>query len=217
MKITSANFKGSALNLEACPDSWLPEFAFVGRSNVGKSSLINALTEKKELAKTSGVPGKTKLINFFRINDAWTLVDLPGYGYAKISKEKQQEFNQHVSEFLNDRENLKHIFVLVDARLEPLDGDLAFVQWLHQCKLPFSVIFTKIDKTSDTTALAHAEAFVAQLKELQIEPAVAIRCSSKTKKGRGQILNFIDSFLPKKSTKKGPKKISVGWMQKHGR
>lgn len=219
MKITSAKFKGSALNLEACKDSWLPEFAFVGRSNVGKSSLINALTEKKELAKTSSMPGKTQLINFFQINDTWTLVDLPGYGYAKLSKDKREEFNQHVSEFLNERENLKHIFVLVDARLEPLDGDLAFVHWLHQCKLPFSVIFTKIDKTSDTTAIQNAEEFVAQLKEWKIEPAAAIRCSSKTKKGRGQILNFIESLLPKPKSKKkkGSKPIATGWMQKRGR
>jgi len=212
MKITSAKFKGSAKNLEDCPASWLPEFAFVGRSNVGKSSLINMLSETKELAKTSSVPGKTKLINFFQINDSWTLVDLPGYGYAKVSKAKQQEFNEYVSEFLNERDNLKHIFLLIDSRLEPLDGDLAFAHWLQQCRLPFSVIFTKSDKKSDTFTSENADAFMAALEEIKVTPKISVRTSAKTKSGRGQILNFIESFLPKK--KKGSKPIQIGWMKK---
>lgn len=119
MKIETAVFRASAGALEDCPPSSLPEFAFVGRSNVGKSSLINMLTGKKGLAMTSSKPGKTQRINIFKINDSWHLVDLPGYGYAKLSKSKQHDFNVHVSAYLNERENLKQIFLLVDSQLEP--------------------------------------------------------------------------------------------------
>ena len=117
MKIESARYIGCATDLESCPHSNLPEFAFVGRSNVGKSSLVNMLADVKGLAKTSGTPGKTKLINFFRINDRWTLVDLPGYGFAKVSRAKQSEFNESVSGYLNGRENLKQVFALLDSQL----------------------------------------------------------------------------------------------------
>ncbi len=213
MKINTATFKGSAQDLEACPASYLPEFAFVGRSNVGKSSLINMLTGKKELAKTSSVPGKTKLINFFEINGAWSLVDLPGYGYAKLSREKQHEFNINVSTYLTERENLKQVFALVDSRLEPQESDLAFIQWLHQCHLPFSVIFTKTDKSSDNTITNHTQQFLEELEAWGVETPGSFSCSSKTCRGRNQILQFIEKHLPKKTKTKGPK-MSLGWMKK---
>ncbi len=213
MKIDTAVFQASALDLEECPPSRLPEFAFVGRSNVGKSSLINMLTGKQELARTSSKPGKTQLINFFKINDAWNLVDLPGYGYAKLSKKKQEDFNLHVSGYLLGRENLKQIFVLVDSQLEPLDGDLAFIDWLQDCKLPYSVIFTKTDRGSNSTAKNHADQFVEELERLELKPNELFSCSSKTRKGRNEILQWIDKQLPKKSKKKKGKQVNLGWMK----
>ena len=213
MKIETALFCTSALNLDACPPSRLPEFAFVGRSNVGKSSLINMLCGKKELAKTSGVPGKTRLINFFEINKAWSLVDLPGYGYAKLSKAKQHAFNQNVSGYLTGRDTLKHVFALIDSRLEPLDGDLAFIEWLQACNLPVSIIFTKADKSTDRTVQNHAEQFLQRLDEWQIQAVRAFVSSAKTRSGRNEILQFIDSLLPKKT--KHSKQISLGWMTKN--
>ena len=211
-KIDTATFRTSALNLEACPPSWLPEFAFVGRSNVGKSSLINMLTDTKELAKTSSVPGKTQLINFFEINRAWHLVDLPGYGYARLSKQKQHDFNTHVSGYLTGRENLKHVFALVDSRLEPLEGDLAFIEWLQACNLPVSIVFTKADKRSDTIVHNHAQQFLQQLDEWGIQAERAFSCSAKTRAGRNDILQFIATKLPAK--KKHKNKVSLGWMKK---
>ena len=214
MKIESATFVGSALDLEACPDSAMPEFAFVGRSNVGKSSLINLLTKTKQLAKTSGTPGKTQLINHFRINNSWTLVDLPGYGYAKLSKSKQHDFNIHVSGYLTGRENLKHIFLLVDSQLKPLDGDLAFAEWLQACELPYSLIFTKTDRSSDTTVKNHAGQFLLKCDQWGLEPTDSYSCSAKTKKGRGPIMAWIERQLPKKKKEKKSPTINVGWMNK---
>ena len=216
MKIESAQFIASAHDFESCPTSNLPEFAFVGRSNVGKSSLINMLTDslKKPLAKTSSTPGKTKLINLFRINNAWGLVDLPGYGYAKLSKKMQSDFNVHVSQYLTERANLKQIFLLVDSQLEPLDGDLAFAEWLQQCGLPYSIIFTKTDRVSDTTVKNHAGKFMERCKEWGLEPTKFHNCSAKTKRGRAPILQWIDGQLPKKKKDKKSPTINVGWMKK---
>ena len=214
MKIETATFRTSALDLEACPPSWQPEFAFVGRSNVGKSSLINMLTGKKELAKTSSVPGKTQLINFFDINQTWSLVDLPGYGYARLSKAKQNDFNINVSGYLTGRDNLKHVFALVDSRMEPVEGDLAFIEWLQACKLPVSIVFTKSDKSSDTTVENHAKLFLQKLDEWGIQASKAFSCSAKTRAGRNEILQFIETMLPKKTKVKNQKTISLGWMKK---
>ncbi len=212
MKIETADFRTSARDLYGCPNSWLPEFAFVGRSNVGKSSLINLLTGKKDLAKTSSVPGKTQLINFFEINKRWCLVDLPGYGYAKLSKAKQNDFNISVSGYLTGRENLKHVFALVDSRLEPLESDLAFIEWLGNCELPSSVVFTKVDKSSDSLVTNHVNQFLQQLNERGLRFQKAFCSSAKTRSGRGEILQFIQTMLPQKMKTKN--RVSLGWMKK---
>lgn len=214
MKINRARFETSAVNLEACTYSRLPEFAFVGRSNVGKSSLINMLTERKDLAKTSSKPGKTQLINFFEINETWSLVDLPGYGYAKASKKMKKAFNISVSGYLTGRENLKHVFVLVDSRLEPMEGDLAFIEWLVECALPYSIVFTKTDKISNNLIKDNAALFLENLEAWKIEPPAVFNCSSKTKAGRMPILKFIEKFLPHKLPLKKKPTISTGWMNK---
>jgi GTP-binding protein len=214
MKIEIATFRTSALTLDVCPPSNYPEFAFVGRSNVGKSSLINMLTGKKELAKTSSVPGKTQLINFFDINEHWSLVDLPGYGYAKLSKQKQGDFNVNVSGYLIGRLNLKHVFALIDSQLEPQGGDLAFIEWLDVCDIPFSIVFTKTDKSADHTVQNHAGKFLKQLDEWNIEVNNVFTCSSKTNSGKPQILKFIESHLPPKQKQKHKTIIKLGWMKK---
>lgn len=213
MKITTARYTGTAVDLEACPRSILPEFAFVGRSNVGKSSLINMLADTKGLAKTSGTPGKTKLIHFFRINDAWTLVDLPGYGYAKVSKAQQQKFNQQVSGYLTGRENLKQVFALVDSQLEPLDTDFAFMDWLQQCAVPYSIIMTKTDRSADGKVKNHEAQLLQALADYSLEPNQVFKCSAKTKQGRSPLLNWIETQLPKKSKKKKGKTIQLAWMK----
>ena len=150
MQIKSAEFTISNTEVSKCPLDGKPEFAFIGRSNVGKSSLINMLTSKKGLAKTSGTPGKTQLINHFLINEHWYLVDLPGYGYAKVSRTQRSSFERFISDYLTKRETLYNIFVLLDARLEPQKIDLEFMNWCGEKGLPFSMVFTKIDKLSST-------------------------------------------------------------------
>lgn len=196
------------------PASNLPEFAFVGRSNVGKSSLINALTDRKELAHTSGKPGKTQRINLFTINGTWALVDLPGYGYAKLSRKKQGEFNREVSAYLTERENLKQVMLLVDSQIEPQGGDLAFADWLQGCGVPYSIVFTKTDRGSESKAVNHSEQFLAELDAWELRPNQVFSSSAKTRKGRGQILQWIEQQLPKKmpKKKKGPA-INLNWMK----
>src|SRR4051812_13821569 len=146
MKIKSAELELSATDLASCPRSVRPEFALIGRSNVGKSSLINSLTQRRNLARVSSTPGKTQLMNFFLINGSWRLVDLPGYGYAKISKEKRFEFNAAAADYLSVREHLTRTFVLIDSRLEPQAIDLEFISWLEPTRAPYALIFTKVDK-----------------------------------------------------------------------
>ena len=214
MKITSAQFTGCATDLEDCPPSRLPEFAFVGRSNVGKSSLINLLADSSGLAKISGTPGKTRLINFFRINDQWTLVDLPGYGFAKVSKAQQAAFNESVSGYLNGRENLKQVFALLDSQLEPLATDLAFIDWLQQCELPYSIILTKTDRGADAKVQSHEAQLLQALEDYGLNPNEVFKCSAKTKRGRGAVLDWIEGQLPKKPKKKSGKSIQLGWMKK---
>lgn len=215
MKIDTAEFRFGCPHYDEIPVASLPEFAFVGRSNVGKSSLINMLTGRKELAHTSRKPGKTRCLNFFSINKQWHLVDLPGYGYAKVSKMKQIDFNRDVSTYLTERSTLNQVFLLVDSQLEPLEQDLYFAQWLQECGLPFSLILTKTDRSSKTTVLNHASHFEKALVEWQLKPTRTFHCSAKTGKGRGEILQWIESRLPRKSGKqrKSPG-INLGWMDK---
>ena len=214
MRILSAQQIGCATDLESCPNSNLTEFAFVGRSNVGKSSLINTLAEVKGLAKISSTPGKTKLIHFFRINERWTLVDLPGYGFARLSKAKQVEFNKRVSHFLSGRANLKQVFALMDSQLEPLESDLAFVDWLQECEIPYSIILTKTDRSSDYKVTNHEKKLIKALQDYGLQPTEIFKCSSKTKRGRGVLLNWIESQLPRMQKKKKGKAIQLGWMKK---
>ncbi len=195
MKIQSAVFEVSSPNLDLCPRLALPEFAFIGRSNVGKSSLINMLTEKAGLAKVSDLPGKTRLMNFFTINRNWRLVDLPGYGYAHVAKSERADFNEAVADYLRGRENLVGVFVLIDSRLEPQAIDVDFIEWLVDAEIPFVLIFTKTDKQS----LSQTQSSVARFKrevltELDPPPPIIIS-SSKTKVGKKDILKYISEQL----------------------
>lgn len=185
----------SAPDLKSCPNSPLPEFAFIGRSNVGKSSLINMLTEKSDLAKVSDLPGKTKLINFFVVNDRWALVDLPGYGYAHVARSERANFQKSVADYLENRKNIYCVFVLIDSRLSPQRIDLEFVQWLSGCEVPFALIFTKTDKQSVTKGQANVALFTqTMLQWSQAQPHV-ISSSAKTRSGRTDILKFIQETL----------------------
>jgi GTP-binding protein len=196
MKIKSAEFEKSAPTLDASPRWNLPEFAFIGRSNVGKSSLINLLTERKALAMASATPGKTKLLNFFRVNKNWSLVDLPGYGYAKVATQDKHEFNKAVATYVEKRANLATLFVLIDSRLEPQRIDLDFLRWLSGCEVAFALVFTKADKQSPTKTRAAIDAFLEAAVEFLPEPAPPIfTCSAVSKDGRMDILKHIDSVL----------------------
>jgi GTP-binding protein len=197
MKIKSAVFDVSAPDLESCPKWALPEFAFIGRSNVGKSSLINLLSERRELAKVSVTPGKTKLINFFVINDRWSLVDLPGYGFAAVGKKERSEFNQAVGDYLEERKNIHCVFVLIDSRLPPQRIDLAFLEWLESCSVPFVLVFTKTDKQSATRAQANIAFFSQSLSAAGRRVPQIFSSSSKTGGGRTEILGFIEQSLAK--------------------
>jgi GTP-binding protein len=195
MQIKSAVFNMSARDLQACPDWSRPEFAFIGRSNVGKSSMINMLTNKDALAKVSATPGKTRLLNFFVINENWSLVDLPGYGYAKIAKSEKINFNESVGDFIEQRGNLRRVFVLIDSRLPPQPIDLDFIAWLAGCAVPFTLVFTKADKQSPARTRANAEVFVQSVVDLlSITPPV-ILSSSKNRSGRVEILKSIEHAL----------------------
>jgi GTP-binding protein len=195
MKIKTALFDVSAPDLESCPKSPLPEFAFIGRSNVGKSSLINMLCERKDLAKVSITPGKTKLINFFLINGNWTLVDLPGYGYANVGRKDRDQFNKAVADYLEHRTNIIRVFVLIDSRLPPQKIDLEFISWLGNCSVAFALIFTKTDKLSSTQARANVELFKQSMAQEWDDLPEIFLCSSKTKQGRNDILNYVTRTL----------------------
>ncbi len=195
MKIKSAEFEISAPDLKSCPRWQLPEFAFIGRSNVGKSSLINLLTERRALANASSMPGKTKLINFFRVNANWSLVDLPGYGYAKVATQDKHEFNRAVGDYIEKRTVLAAVFVLIDSRLEPQRIDLDFLRWLVECEVEFALIFTKTDKQSAAQTQAGIDAFMAASAEFLSEVPPVFSCSSVSKAGRMEILDFIAATL----------------------
>lgn len=195
MEITFAEYSVSAPRESLCPKDNKPEFAFIGRSNVGKSSLINMLTKRKGLAKTSATPGKTLMINHFIINKEWYLVDLPGYGYAKRSKSVVQKLEQMISGYILQREQLVNLFVLVDIRLEPQKIDLEFIEWLGQSGVPFSIVFTKADKLSNGKASANVEAYKKKLLETWEELPPIFVTSAEKKTGRDELLNYIDEIL----------------------
>ncbi len=191
MKINQAEFVISNTDYKKGPEDGKPEYAFIGRSNVGKSSLINMLTNNKKLAKTSGKPGKTQLINHFVINDEWYLVDLPGYGYAKASKQSRAKWEKFIVEYLTNRESLVNIFVLLDSRLEPQKIDLEFMNWCGEKELPFSMVFTKIDKLSSTQLQKNLAKYKKEmLKYWEALPPV-FTTSSESKFGREKLLNYI--------------------------
>ena len=195
MKITSAVFQSSSPSLAACPESDLPEFAFIGRSNVGKSSLINMLARDKGLAKVSRIPGKTRLINFFTINNTWSLVDLPGYGYAKVGKKERSSFSAFVAEYLQRRPNLMGTFVLIDVRLSPQKLDLEFLHWMVGCGLPFVIAFTKADKLTKKAADNNIDTFFGSMREISEERPEFLLSSAKSDQGRTEILGLIASTL----------------------
>lgn len=195
MKIKSAEFSTSATDIRTCPNWALREFAFIGRSNVGKSSLINSLTQRKQLAKVSGTPGKTQLINFFVVNGNWSLVDLPGYGYARVGEAKRLEFNAAVAGFLEQRNNLRRVFVLIDARHEPQAIDFEFLAWLRERGRPFALIFTKADKQSASQSWTKIDLFKQRLKAEGMDVPEIFLCSAETGAGREAVLASIDRTL----------------------
>lgn len=196
MQIHSAEFETSAAKLDKCPAPSLPEFAFVGRSNVGKSSLINMLSgKKKDIAIVSSRPGRTQLINFFDINRKWKLVDLPGYGYAKTSKKSQVKFQEFVTDYLLNRETLRCVFVLIDSKLPPQEIDLRFTQWLMESEVPFVLAFTKADKASKGAVQRNQDAFLHSMSEFCEGLPKFFTSSSKRRDGRREILDFIDAAI----------------------
>ncbi len=195
MQIRKAEFKCSSERISQVPKDTLRDIAFIGRSNVGKSSLINMLTGRKGLAKVSGTPGKTRLINHFRIDDSWYLVDLPGYGYARTSKSQRDEFSKLITDYVLRCEKMHFLFVLVDSRLEPQRIDLRFIEMLGMNGVPFGIVFTKTDKLSKNQLARNVEQYRRTLAE-QWEELPPIFCSSSEKStGREEILDFIDRCL----------------------
>ncbi|MBX7142217.1 MAG: ribosome biogenesis GTP-binding protein YihA/YsxC [Chitinophagales bacterium] len=191
MVIRSVNYVGSFSKEEDCPKEVVPEFAFIGRSNVGKSSLINMLCGKKDLVKVSQTPGKTRTINFFRVNDAMQFVDLPGYGYAKISQQERRRFEKMIFEYLAKRQQLQCVFVLIDSRHTPQQLDLDFVNRLGELQIPFALLFTKADKQGRSTTDKHIALFKKEmLKSWETLPQLFVT-SAVTKLGREQLLAFI--------------------------
>ncbi|MDP4596533.1 MAG: ribosome biogenesis GTP-binding protein YihA/YsxC [Crocinitomicaceae bacterium] len=195
MQIKSAEFTISNTEVSKCPLDGKPEFAFIGRSNVGKSSLINMLTSRKGLAKTSGTPGKTQLINHFIINDHWYLVDLPGYGYAKVSRTQRSSFERFIADYLTKRETLYNIFVLLDARLEPQKIDLEFMNWCGQKGLPFSMVFTKIDKLSSSALQKNLAKYKKEMLKVWAELPPVFTTSAESGFGKEPLLNYIEQIL----------------------
>lgn len=194
MEIKSAEFIISNTRIDKCPKNNLPEYAFIGRSNVGKSSLINMLTNRPKLAMTSATPGKTLLINHFLINKEWYLVDLPGYGYAKRGKKQQEKIQQIIEQYILQREQLTNLFLLIDCRLEPQRIDLEFIEWLGENSVPFTIIFTKADKLSNKKVLENVNSYLEHLKEQWEELPPHFITSSEKKIGRAEVLNYIESI-----------------------
>ncbi|HIG32788.1 MAG TPA: YihA family ribosome biogenesis GTP-binding protein [Flavobacteriales bacterium] len=196
MKIKTAEFVISNTNYRICPAPKMAEYAFIGRSNVGKSSLINAIVNQKNLAKTSGKPGKTQLINHFIINKEWYLVDLPGFGYAKISKTKRAEFHDMISEYLLNRTNLMCLFVLIDSRHKPQDIDKEFMQWLSEQRIPFVMVFTKTDKLGKVVLAKNIGTYKTEMLKVWEELPQIFITSAEKKTGTKEICDFIEQLNP---------------------
>jgi len=192
MKITKAEFICSNTRVDLCPQEAIPEYAFIGRSNVGKSSLINMLVERKKLAKTSSTPGKTRLINHFKINDRWFLCDLPGYGYAKVSKKERESFAKMIEKYATQRTNLVCFFVLIDARIPPQQIDLDFIEWLGDSQLPFVIALTKVDKINQTGKSKNLELLKKELLQSWDELPLIFETSATKGTGKDQMMSFID-------------------------
>ena len=191
MKIKSAEFEVSNSEYKKCPDTNWKEYAFIGRSNVGKSSLINMLTNKRKLAKISSSPGKTQLVNHFRINNAWYLVDLPGYGYAKISKTAREKFGKLIRGYIQNREQLMILFVLIDVRHDPQKIDLEFMDWLGEEGVPFAIVFTKADKLSSSKLSNSLKSYKEAMMENWESMPKTFVSSAVNKAGQEEILNYI--------------------------
>jgi GTP-binding protein len=195
MIIRSATFITSSTSLSGCPQTSLPEFAFIGRSNVGKSSLINMLIERKNLAKTSSTPGKTQTINHFLVNERWHLVDLPGYGYASAAKRTKRSWPQMISTYLKNRENLINTFVLIDSRLEPQVIDKEFIQWAGESKIPFAIVFTKVDKLGRSARAGALQSWSRELTRTWAELPPMIVTSATERLGRKELLDYIEQSM----------------------
>lgn len=192
MIIRTAEFVKSSQKWQDCPEPVLPEYAFIGRSNVGKSSLINAMMDRKDLAKTSQTPGKTQLINHFLVNQNWFLTDLPGYGYAKVSKSLRKDFEKLITNYILNRKNLVNLFVLIDSRHAPQKIDLEFIKWCGEHRIPFSLVFTKTDKLKPNAAVKNAEIYKEEMLKTWEELPVLYSTSAEKKEGCAEILQFID-------------------------
>lgn len=192
MIIKSAEFVKSSGKWQECPEATLPEYAFIGRSNVGKSSLINAMMNRKDLAKTSGTPGKTQLINNFMVNEDWYLTDLPGYGYARVSKVQRKDFEKLITNYILNRRNLVNLFILIDIRHTPQNIDLDFIQWVGESGIPFSIVFTKADKMKPNAAIANVEKYKEELHKTWEDLPEIYVTSAEKKEGCEEILSFID-------------------------
>lgn len=192
MIIKDAHFVSSNSRFDKLPKDNVPEYAFIGRSNVGKSSLINALVQRKGLAKTSSTPGKTIAINHFMVNHSWYLVDLPGYGYAQRSKKSREEWRVMLANYISRRRNLLYTFVLVDSRIEPQNSDIGFMEWLGENQVPFCIVFTKADKISKAELDRNVDTYKKRLLEEWEELPPIFITSSETKQGRDEILDFIE-------------------------
>ena len=195
MIIKNLKFDKSSSKLEQCPKGTQPEFAFIGRSNVGKSSLINLITGHKKLAKISVSPGKTKLINHFLINESWYLVDLPGYGYARASKTEKRLFSKLIEDYILKREQLVCLFILLDIRIEPQDIDLNFIAWIGKSQIPFVLVFTKTDKINQKTISENTKKFERSLLQTWETLPPFYFTSTIKKQGKDEILKFIESLL----------------------
>lgn len=194
MIIKSAEFAKSSPDVGSCPPADKAEFAFIGRSNVGKSSLINAFLNKRSLAKTSGKPGKTKLINHFLINGEWYLVDLPGYGYAQISKGEREQFEKLIQNYILERKSLVNLYVLIDLRHKAMQIDLEFMEWLGECQIPFTIVFTKSDKLSKMARKKQVEAYQSTMLEKWEAMPSFIVTSSETGAGIDQLHSQIEEY-----------------------